>query len=1518
MTTFAHLPLETERRLNAEVRGVLHRSQFLARTSTPELVQRVTDLHRHWPDLTPGVVATLAEVGVDPMDPLARMLAEQAVVATADSGGFTTPGDVIDAREEQARNQHREPGIVDRITAPIRPLVRGAFTAFETARTELVSRPLTGILTGIQDPDLSIADAYAMSTPSTGALAFQQWRETGEVDLGDGFFPGGEVFDRQQELRDRLTLGGEWVSPGRAVANVVSEPGTKPFTLLSALVDGAAALFLDPASWATGGAAKVMQARRVFGAPTGLIPGIRNTTAQDEAMQWLVGTDVGRKMTSWLSRQSDPYEIWTTLRKEVDRETATALARSTSEREVIDVLSPRLGVSIHTRPVGSAVGRGLARLAGDELGEVAGIGVHLRRKVADVRMLGWMPDSRGLNPADLNASLETLDRYLQTVQMGRGERARWMRRAFELEEGDVAGLLDLVEDVTADTTARILDEASIPAAIQPREGTIQPTGPIRPRDQASLSAARHIARVFRRDTEQMRAYWSSEVARAVPGWDPMGAIWDDMDMLDTLASIGVMVDGPLVREAIDWSTQPHLVSELLNHHIPLPDAQLVRRHLGTYADFVRALGPVGTPFRKTFEGVNDLMAAGMSTVWKPLVLLRGAYILRVTGEEQVRMGAAGLDSAFRHPVSYIAWLMGRKGQLDVKGNPLADAEEFVGILQRRGGGWVGQPPRAIRTGDRIPLAKADVAQGSLPRGQYVDGWAQEFSKLVNDPVASYLARHGRDDTHAWLWSSAGVRYRRMLSQTPHMRPVWNNPDAARSYVDSVWVRLHELAGGRVEAGHLGYNVIAPGHPDLVAAIASGKLGEASIRGVNAAVDPTSARAFRRSLDGYFDLAPEEVSAARLFTRAKRDDAQVYLERLDRAVSLAADWIMSKPTNVLSRSITWKQYYWQEVTRAAGFATREVQRQVLATARKANLSRDQIRDLTHAIEAGAGSNIASLDLLDDIGKAGATKNTRQLLYDLTERGQFSDATAAAIPFAEAWREIGQSWGRLIRQRPQVLRRGQQVVEGARGSGFFFTDDYGNESFAYPGGRFVSRAVMGSDLARKAATAAAPIPFVGSAAVAGLGVAGAFMDPQPAEFDLTGSVTGLNLFAGSVLPGLGPVVTMPASQLLPDVPSLEWVRDNLIFPFGEPDVEGGIVEAALPAWMQKLRTAFIGSPESDRLYANSVLDTARALMATGEYSTQSPAEIERLLTDAKRRARSIWAIRGAAQFTLPTGPSVRWSVQDVQQQWWPFQVVVSEYHRLIQAHGHDGAVDTFLHRFGPDNLLLLQAGSRENVPSPTTRDAGRWMHDNPDVVRDYHLTAGLVAPDDPLGEFDHRLFVEQFAQGRRQQLTPQQMVWLSNNLLGSLAYRWAVSRIGEEGDPESVALRSATRAMLVQTYPGYLTAVGVADRVDLDQQLAELERMATDPRLEDNPAVGALREYLEARSAAQREVAMFATRSTSFTSSAETRYVRDWLRDVGQRLVEQTPEFRAVWDRVLSRELGEDEPAAGTLDGLGVVA
>ncbi|MCC5948099.1 MAG: hypothetical protein JJT89_06545 [Nitriliruptoraceae bacterium] len=1481
MVTYAFAPLETERALAREMESYATRQAALASQATSEVGQRYVALHQTWPDIAPGALYALAMSGVDPMSDLARDL-EQRSILQSQGRGFHSPGEVVSAqqlaREEEMREQSEgsEGGLGESIMGGLRSGVRGAFVGMESA-FEAVSRRATSGLVAAQDSDLDYSEALERSTPTMMSMIRSDdysWEDT-----GDGWLPGGQIRKDQEDLKHNLTLDGEWMSPGRALAINITEPGTRAFDLSSGLIDAAFRIFGDPAAYATAGLGRLRHANRAFSTDSMLIRGIRRTTDEDYARQWWHGNDAAQRLRQSLTDEQDAYEVWRRLggaQGKVDHETARLIADARSVHQLDEVILPRLGPGgIAQKPVGGALSRGVARVLNDDIGSVHGLGIHVRRFTdRNVRMAQWMPDAT-IDTSTPDRALITVDRFLKGVKATDDEAGRVMNRALRIGE---SGSGETWFDVAMDLSTLAAEKALRDSVTGTRRTLAQATqGSQRRADRAQ--EIQKFTRIFRERHDELTNYFTSEAGRP-------------------RSHVATLVDG----QELDLSRVPHLVSEYLHTNLPLPDQQLLRRNIGGYAKAMRTLEDIWEPLgmtRSIFEGVTDTAARFMTSVWKPMVLLRGAYVARVGGEEQLRMGAAGLDSAFRHPLSYTLWLSGRRGG-SWRGGMLEDMAEYQSILQRKGGGWIGRKPGAQGTGDWIVFRRG---QGGLTDAEFTSAWADDLGMLINDEIASITARMGVDGATDYLLTARGKHLREQLGSADHFEGVTRSSDNLRAYVRTVWDRIEEKTRGDA---------------DLIGAIATGRLDGRVVRWVDRHKGEARPDSLVRSLRGRLDsVGIREVKGQRYLEPSRREGVT---QQLNAGVDYLADVIMSKPTNFAARGPTWKQEFWNSIEQQIGFADSATQQAIIEQARRAGLVRATIRRMESNRRAGAGSRIDDIGTVEMIAKAQATHRTKQLLYELTELGQFSDASRAAIPFAEAYKEIFVAWGRIVRDRPQTVRRGQVAIEGARGSGFFHTDpSTGEERFTYPGGHFVSRALLAGHADSPFMQAALTTPGVGALATAGLGVSGAMMGEQPAEFDLEGSVAGLNL-VGSLAPGFGPAVTIPTSLVLPDTPNTEWLRENVFFPFGEPDITGGVWESALPAWADKIRTAWLEDPESSRLYANSTFDIAKALMASGDYSTDSPEEVDRLLTVAKQRAKGLWLVRGASQFVVPTGPSANFRVQDLEGDWWPYQVLASEYQRMLRDEGEDAAVEEFIATFGTDLISAVQSKSREVVYRPTDQVGDDWIQANRDLQVSYDLTVGLVAPEDPLGEFHYPAYQRQFDEGQREQLDPQQMTYLSNNLLGRFAYSQAVETIDRQPIPENEKrqARNAARAQIMDRYPGFNSHLGVRQRPPVEEQIAEFEQMVEDPRLADNEAVQGIAEYLQARREAERLVQATAQRSTTFRTSSETAWIRQRLRRQAEQIIERNPAFLVPWERALSRELADDEvQQPGELAPLGVL-
>lgn len=843
----------------------------------------------------------------------------------------------------------------------------------------------------------------------------------------------------------------------------------------------------------------------------------------------------------------------------------------------------------------------------------------------------------------------------------------------------------------------------------------------------------------------------------------------------------------------------------------------------------------------------------MDQVWRPLTVLRVGWMPRIVGEGQLRLAALGWDALPNHPFKTLLWIAGGKKATAPTGEQWQDIAEWrkaTNFELYKAGGLDAQ--RAVHSGGRV-VPKSDPA---APHG-----WADSIERMMDDSVMRRVA--GADDldtVKAWFRSDEARPIRESVAR---LQDEWagmaDDPNLANLYVDFAdrLVTYHSGGNGAVR------QIVATRR------LEDGK----AVR---------NAKDLRKGLQPFADSMPDEVWAPAQVVQRLSGSGQAHqlIDQWDDALNTAFYLIGGKWESIVNRSHALRQAHARHMLRLTEAMSPQEAARSLAWAEKQGFPKDLMAEFKQAVQrAGTNPRELTFGAGDEIARALALDDSLKVLYDVTKRGQWADIVRAFIPFGEAWREIVGTWGRIAVKEPQTIRRAQQAVQGIKGSSLFYTDPTsGEEMFAFPFGGLVSKVLFGSDTSK-------------------------------AEF--VGSVKGLNLLGSSLLPGTGPLVQIPAAVLLPKSPKLDWVRSTLN-PFGDPDVEGGVLETFMPAWLRRVVEGFVDSPERNRVFANVVKDVMATLVSTGEYSLDTPLEQKRTIDAATSRARALTIVRGIAQFISPTAPQIRFKKKDLEGNWWLAVAMGQEYRRLAydEGLGDEAAMGALMARFGDDAHLWVESKSTMLQERALTTEGAAWERQNPDLVAKYANTVGFFAPGTEFGVFDYTAYKRVLDEGAGEALTPKQWALVSQGTLGSIAFERAkrlAAQTYAEGSREYRAVVSEVRAQLAEQYPGFDTFTGVGRRADTEAQIRELQRAAHDPAMADaSPElVDALRVYFQ-----YRQDAMFTLRriGVSTFTAERARVVRDRLRQAAAQISDDAPEFLPVWHRVLARELGE-EPTTG---------
>lgn len=1433
-----------------------------------------------------------------------------------------------------------------------------------------------------------------------------------DVEVGEGFMVGRDspVADlrRERERRHGL-IGGHVITMGRWAADTAGlEPDSLPFTVVSGAVD-LGWMLVEPGGALVDVAARSGALRRALATAGGFAE--TRSVHPGRFDEWVRGRH-GQAVLQHYADLDSPVEIARSYEAMSRRGGAARMPEWAhyllADGEVGDVayveemLRGLTGMGYHSP--GVAV-RGLDAPPG--MRAMVAPGVAWRRRLARSRLAQETPETgaRALDIYDADGFVSGLRDSLRNARVDEETIASLTYRA--LTEGYVAPSRVRVQQLERELAALP------PSGPVLRGGTTVDSAVVRSELEDTLAELRPGLFVSRATPRRgvLFGVWrdaqDAKRARLVrSGVDPTRA--DELTLLD---EVGRRVDEAIVddlqREGAYWRrtttdsapgasvnrrvwpmlggehttdlSRPgfaHMAAEHLSRYLPLEDdyRQLARltRNLPQKVANLWLSSPKSGRLFAPWRGLDEVF---MNRIWKPSRLLRPAWPLRVVGEEQFRMGAAGLDSAVAHPLSYIALVMGyrREGRThralealgagtqgrhatDALGTPWEAVAEHTAALNRAQRTWM--IPTGGGSGGRFdPYAYYRFGDGSFTTG-YAEAWTDLLARAHSDDLMRRIAQ-----TELGMTSDAGyatiddlieagggtartadeirtaadqniVAMTRadLMDSHPVLGQRGDRTYAARygaddademvrnwdDYVESLQVRLFEITGR---------------DPDLMHAVARGRFPD-GLRLDTPNTTRINRRAARRLERNHGEVAPPVIGGDRGFHDGGLGRATT--DGYDRALERMYSMLGATPTDRLARSPAFRQFYARRMTELVPYMNADAQARFLANAEDLmrlpagdgfhlrlsawideaeEMKAPSVAQIRRASSRGKGE--MDLEMADDLAKHAALDNVRWLLYDVHRRGQFMDAMRVVAPFAEAWKEVATRWLQLTAARPgTVLQRSTQivgatgspqewedVVENPDGAGHIFQNATGEVVFTYPS-EWVTSGVTG-------------VPM-----------------------RLTGAFSGLTIMS-SVLPGVGPVVQTPLamSGTFRDSPEWEGVR-NALFPFGlgedptENFSDWAVDTLFSPAWQRIIQgavTAHRGDwrSEDDRLLLNSAFDVARYLVSTGEYSTSSEREVNRLLRASVEKAGLLYVIRGVAGLALPSAPIPEALVESEDGSLLMLRALSDRYQQL-QQEDYTTAAQRFLDLFG-DNLSLVLQG--KTVPRtatlPVTAEADRWVQSNPGVMDDYPLTFGVFAPGNTGdADFDfeayNRYVRDRALQTLGRELTLRDLVYLANDRTASQLYRQREAEMLEldewttdSGNLTEEAQRHLSTEVtpwLQERFPGF-GSDGLERGPSSDdlrdvlgrpgQENTELRRAVDDERIAE-PIRSALGQYIQRSDEILETIADNPDEwggSSTYFESTTTRVFRDHLRgEVIPFLREEMPRrYRAQWDVIVERVL-----------------
>jgi len=547
-----------------------------------------------------------------------------------------------------------------------------------------------------------------------------------------------------------------------------------------------------------------------------------------------------------------------------------------------------------------------------------------------------------------------------------------------------------------------------------------------------------------------------------------------------------------------------------------------------------------------------------------------------------------------------------------------------------------------------------------------------------------------------------------------------------------------------------------------------------------------------------------------------------------------------------------------------------------------------------------------ETIDEMAHNAATKAVGTLLYDFSQRSVISSQLRLMLPFAEAYREVLSVWAKVIKENPAILRRSQQVWNAGTQPSYF------GELNGSPEGEGFIR--DDPNTGQKVFN----VPLLSNAFEAIQEKLAPGLPVQP----LTMGAAGLNIVSTTIAPSGGPIpqAAVAITQLPGIGKTLQFKADRLfgpmnprplinewLFPFGQPSDLKGIMWNSLPMpqWAKStLSVLFTGSAARDRREAH----VARVLMSTGDYNDKngsvSQEQLDVFMGDVRKQTRFIGILETASKFVTPSSSSFQWTIEDKNGNKVLLALMAQDWRKIQKANPEVGAaLKVFTKKWGAKNILGI--GPR-SIPIEgylqSTEEAIAWRDENAIFAEANPEIFGLFGPSK--GKFSYQAWSKSVSEGRRRVLTLDEQLDMAQS-------RAAAHQLDVWAKNESIDLKSTNKQIRKE----------ISDKKEqLDDEFHKRRRRQSDfDRWPDQ--IKMVLDLANSKTTAKfgvtavlkrykgmRERVLGTQEGTYGLSEkvlSESKKVQDevaWLWDQGQALAQQNPEFRVMWDDLLSRERG----------------
>jgi hypothetical protein len=169
-----------------------------------------------------------------------------------------------------------------------------------------------------------------------------------------------------------------------------------------------------------------------------------------------------------------------------------------------------------------------------------------------------------------------------------------------------------------------------------------------------------------------------------------------------------------------------------------------------------------------------------------------------------------------------------------------------------------------------------------------------------------------------------------------------------------------------------------------------------------------------------------------------------------------------------------------------------------------------------------------------------------------------------------------------------------------------------------------------------------------------------------------------------------------------------------------------------------------------------------------------------------------------------------------------------------------------------------------------------------------------------DFSFEVWNRQLRSGKRERLTAREVVEQAQYRIASSRYRALRDKLPANPSQQQKDWLRQWRVQLNKEYPGF-PVVADFNPGEYPAKIVALKNLVMEPSLSDNNVAQTTAQYLAFRDKAIARYVQSGGREGGFGQAKAAEPLRDWLFNVGQALMLETPEFGRIWDRLLSNEV-----------------